>query len=84
MVYDRDESRVTHYLDGQPVAQVPIEFDVPLRIGDAQLGNWNTAAHRNNTPVRFLSGCMDEFLMSARPLNDQEIERLYTQGRPPL
>jgi Concanavalin A-like lectin/glucanases superfamily len=84
VVYDRDAEQVTHYMDGQPVSQVPLQFDVPLRVGDAELGNWNLAMHRNSHPVRYLSGCMDEFLMCSRALSDEEIERLYTQGQPPF
>src|SRR5205085_755899 len=60
VVYDRDAGRVTHYIDGQVKAEVPVEFDIPLRVGDAELGNWNIASHKNNSPVRFLSGGMDE------------------------
>jgi hypothetical protein len=83
VVYDRDAGKVTHYLNGQTVAEVPIEFDIPLHIGDAELGNWNIATHRNNSPIRFLNGCMDEFLMFSRALDADEIARLYEQGRPP-
>jgi hypothetical protein len=83
VVYDRDDHRVTHYVDGRPVAAHPLLFDIPLRIGDAELGNWNIATHQNRSPIRFLSGCMDEFALFARALSDQEVERLYTHGRPP-
>ncbi len=83
VVYDSDAGKVTHYLDGQAVAEVPIEFDIPLHIGDAELGNWNIATHRNNCPIRFLNGCMDEFMMFSRALDADEITRLYAQGRPP-
>jgi hypothetical protein len=54
-----------------------------LHIGDAELGNWNIATHRNNCPIRFLNGCMDEFMMFSRALDTEEIARLYEQGRPP-
>jgi hypothetical protein len=84
VVYDGANRQVTHYLDGKPVARQELLFDIPLRIGDAELGNWNVATHRNNTPVRFLTGCMDEFQMFSRALDDAEIERLHAQGRPPL
>jgi hypothetical protein len=83
VVYDGPNGTVTHYVDGKSVAQDTILFDIPLRIGDAELGNWNIASHRNNTPVRFLNGRMDEFLMLSRVLSDQEIEDLYAEGRPP-
>jgi len=84
VVYDKAAGQVTHYVDGEQAAQVPIEFDIPLAIGNAELGNWNVGKHRNNSPIRFFSGCMDEFMLFSRPLAEQEIERLYNQGRPPL
>lgn len=83
VVYDRDAGRVTHYLDGRPVHAQPLAFDIPLRLGDAQLGNWNIASYRNRSPVRYFTGCMDEFLLFARALGADEVERLYRQGRPP-
>jgi hypothetical protein len=83
VVYDRDQDQVTHYVDGRPAGRSRIQFEVPLAIGNAELGNWNVAAYRNSTPVRYFNGCMDEFLLFARALDDDEIERLYTRGRPP-
>src|SRR5439155_111398 len=71
-----------HYVDGQPVSHEAIVLDVPLRIGDVELGNWTVADSSNRTPIRYFSGCMDEFLMFSRPLSDEEIQRLYTQGQP--
>jgi hypothetical protein len=81
-VYDRDNRRVTHYVDGRPAMRSPLEFDIPLRIGDAELGNWNVAAHRRSPARRHFSGCMDEFMLFARALGDPEIERLYAASRP--
>jgi hypothetical protein len=83
VVYDGAAGKVTHYVDGRAVADMDTEFTIPLRIGNAELGNWNIASHRNSTPVRFLTGAMDEFLMLSRPLSADEISQLYTQGRPP-
>jgi hypothetical protein len=84
VVYDRDAGVVTHYVDGKPAAEQSIAFETPLRVGDAELGNWNVAGYRNKTPVRNFNGCMDEFLLFGRALGGPEIERLYAQGRPPL
>jgi hypothetical protein len=84
VVYDRDNSQVTHYVDGRPAAQLSMQFDIPLRIGEAELGNWNLASHRNSTPVRYFTGSMDEFMLFSRALDDDEVERLYKQGRPPM
>jgi hypothetical protein len=83
VVYDRAASQVSHYVDGKQVAQETLQFDLPLRIGNAELGNWNIASHRNPSPIRYLSGRMDEFLLFARALTEQDIERLYEEGRPP-
>lgn len=83
VVYDKGAGRVTHYLDGRPVAEEWVEFEIPLRVAEAELGSWNLASHRNRTPVRFFSGCIDEFVIFSRPLGGGEVERLYTQGRPP-
>jgi hypothetical protein len=84
VVYDRAAGRVTHYLDGRPVSEQPIQYDVPLRVGDAQLGNWDVASYRSNSPVRNFTGCMDEFMLFSRALTGPEVERLAALGQPPL
>ena len=83
VVYDRANGHVTHFVDGRMAAQEVILFDVPLRIGEAELGNWNPALHQDNHPIRNLNGCMDEFMVFARALGEQEIERHHAQGQPP-
>ncbi len=82
VTYNQESGLVTHYLDGRPVALQSIPMDIRLRLEDAEIGNWNTAAHRNSTPVRFFHGCMDELLIFSRALSEGEMETLYTQGRP--
>jgi hypothetical protein len=83
VVYDRADGQVTHYVDGRLAWQAAILFDTPLRLGAAELGNWNMAAHRNKSPIRNFNGCVDEFLLFSRALAAQEIEQLAAQGRPP-
>jgi hypothetical protein len=82
VVYDKAAGRVTHYLDGQPVSRHDVLVDQPLRVGTAELGNWSSGTGSKD-PIRYLNGCMDEFVMFSRALGDDEIERLFTQGRPP-
>jgi hypothetical protein len=84
LVYDGAGRTVRHYVDGHQISEQPTQFDIPLRIGEAEIGNWNLAAHRNNTPIRFLHGALDDFMLFTRPLDGSEIERLYSQGRPPF
>lgn len=84
VVYDRGTGEVTHYVDGEPVSRQPIKLNIPLRLGDVELGNWNIASHSHNTsPIRFFSGCIDEFMLFSRPLGDDEIKRMHRQGQPP-
>jgi hypothetical protein len=83
LVYDGDGGQVTHYVDGHPVSKESVKLDIGLRLGDVELGNWNLGSHRNKSFIRYFSGCMDEFLLFGRALRADEIERLYTQGRPP-
>jgi hypothetical protein len=83
VVYDAEEG-VSHYVDGKVVKQIPVQFDIPLRLGDVEVGNWNVATRRDASPVRYLRGGIDEFLLFSRALTEHEVERLYTQGRPPL
>jgi len=82
VVYDRDAGRVMQYIDGRQVTSEATWFDVPLRIGNAEIGNWNVAGYRNKTPVRNFNGCIDEFLLFSRALAPEEVARLYTTGRP--
>lgn len=81
VVYDAAERKVTHYVDGKPVRQDGLRFDVPLRIGDCELGNWNVGSRRDRQPIRNLSGCLDEFLLYKRALSAADIQRLYEMGR---
>jgi hypothetical protein len=83
VVHDRDAERVTHYVDGRPVKEEPTRLELPLRIGNAEIGNWNVTFRRHNHPIRYFSGCIDEFMLFSRALGGDEVERLYTQGRPP-
>jgi hypothetical protein len=83
VVYDRNGGRVTQYVDGRAVMREPVLVDLPLHIGNVEIGNWNVAPNRTKQPIRYFTGCMDEFMLFSRALNEQEIERSYHQGRPP-
>jgi hypothetical protein len=84
VVHDRPGKQVTHYVDGQVVMREALKLNLALRLGDAEVGNWNVDTHRSNkSPVRYFSGCIDEFLLFSRALTDEDVERLYAQGRPP-
>lgn len=84
VVYDVDAGEVVHYVDGLPVERIAIILDLTLRIGDAEIGNWNAGSFKTKSPMRNFNGCMDEFLLFSRALRDDEIRTLCSQGRPPL
>lgn len=85
VVYDRAvQHQVSHFVDGQSVSHEAIVLDVPLRLGDSELGNWTVGdAARHNSPIRYFSGCVDEFMLFSRALADEEIARLHADGLPP-
>jgi hypothetical protein len=82
VVYQRGGS-VTQYVNGRAIAQEPVLFDTPLRIGNAEIGNWAVGSRGSHQPIRNFNGCIDEFLLFSRALSGPEIEQLYEQGRPP-
>ncbi|HEY7424913.1 MAG TPA: LamG-like jellyroll fold domain-containing protein [Gemmataceae bacterium] len=83
VVYDRTNGVVAHYIDGQTIEEQPLQVDIALRIGDAEIGNWNVGPRRHFQPIRYFRGCIDEFMLFGRALPAEEIQRLFDQGRPP-
>ena len=85
-VYNGRDRYVTHYLNGQVLAneKIPAEYLVKsIRIGDASLCNWGLPIKdKPHFAIRNLNGCMDEFLMFSTPLSDNEILKLYESSKP--
>lgn len=75
LVFDAGRRLVQHYVDGKLVAGVPMPDSAPVRLGVAELGNWNNPGH-DKTAIRNLSGAMDEFALYARALSAREIAEL--------
>jgi len=83
VVVDGENRRVAHYFNGRAASEVQTEKAYEMRIGSAELGNWNDTEGINPPDTfRNLNGCMDEFLLFSRPLNSSQIDELYLQGRP--
>lgn len=83
VVYDGPAGKVSHFVDGRPVVRLPIRTRGPLRVGAAEVGNWNPSpGSRDPWSVRALSGRIDEFAAFSRPLTDAEIEALHAIGAP--
>ncbi|QEG39308.1 LamG-like jellyroll fold domain-containing protein [Roseimaritima ulvae] len=80
-VYDNHQERVTHYVNGEPIARQRLKRFAAgeLKIGKATIGNWSG---REAADVRNFNGCMDELIVFAAALDDQQVRQIYEVGRP--
>jgi hypothetical protein len=76
VVFDPAAREVRHYADGELLARLPLSDASPLRLGMAELGNWNDQRRLGGVAIRHLSGAMDEFALWSRPLEAGEIRAL--------
>jgi hypothetical protein len=86
-VYDVEERKVTHYLNGAEISTeaIPDEYLVEkLSIGGASIGNWSEPAYRKGPEfaVRNLNGSIDEFALFSAALTGENIGDIYVHGRP--
>jgi hypothetical protein len=84
VISDGGAGRVVYYFNGQPVGESELRIKPPYRIAAAEIGNWDARGFPQNRPstVRNFSGAMDEFCLFSRALSADEIERLYSAGKP--
>lgn len=80
VVYDGAARRVTHYRNGVQVASSELPAVVPLVIGPAEIGNWNTLTSPDGAPIRNFNGRMDELAVFAAALDAGEVRRAYESG----
>ena len=64
------------------VSRESLRFEVPLRIGNADIGNWSVGPHSTIYPVRCFTGRIDELALYGLALADREIRELYELGTP--
>jgi hypothetical protein len=73
VVFDVASESIRHYADGKLIAQLPMKDPAPLRVGMAELGNWNDQRNTGGVAIRHLSGAIDEFALWDRALTGAEI-----------
>ncbi|EMI16402.1 FecR protein domain protein [Rhodopirellula maiorica SM1] len=84
-VFDGRSKTVRHYFNGQRVpCEASLDYDGPLRIGDAELCNWGRPVDKTSHAIRNFNGRMDEFLMLGDALDENEIGQIYEAGNPKL
>ncbi len=76
VVFDTIAKEIRHYANGDLLARLPLKDASPLKLGIAELGNWNDRRHQGGVAIRHLSGAMDEFALWDRALSDAEISAL--------
>lgn len=67
VVFDPAAKEVRHYANGGLLARLPLKDASPLKLGIAELGNWNDR-RTGSVAIRHLSGAMDEFALWDRAL----------------
>ncbi len=82
VVYDKQTNLIVHYLDGKRVSQGSLRVPTTMRIGPANLGNWNPYPDFLKNSRRSLNGRIDEFVILGRALTDDEVRQMYDMGKP--
>lgn len=80
-VLDGVAHRVRHYRDGRLVREAEFHSTAELRLGAAEIGNWNPQRPGKDA-IRSLNGLVDEIAVFRRPLSVAEIEAAYQAGVP--
>lgn len=73
VVFDPAAKEVRHYANGELLTRSALKDASPLKLGIAELGNWNDRRTKGGVAIRHLSGAMDEFALWDRVLSDAEI-----------
>lgn len=76
VVYDTKGTEVRFYMNGELISRHPMKRPVALSPGIVELGNWTPSPEKTQQPIRNFSGCIDDFSIIARALNDDEIRKL--------
>jgi hypothetical protein len=79
VVIDPPNEHAACYVDGQKVYEAKAPTDAASRFESANIGNWWGL---NQKYERGLCGRMDEFVILARAMTDQEIQEMYEAGKP--
>jgi hypothetical protein len=79
-VVDGDGKRVSHYLNGELVAEHQAKDLLPLSLGTICMGNWTEPY--GEVLIRNFSGIMDELTIHNRVLNAAEVQAMFEAGSP--
>ncbi|TWU58130.1 LamG-like jellyroll fold domain-containing protein [Rubripirellula reticaptiva] len=84
--HDVKARTTTHYLNGELLSREVVSENqvvTPTRIGKASIGNWSSPTKPDaKFAIRNLNGSIDEFILCADALSDDEIRQIYENGKP--
>ena len=83
-VFNSIDRTVTHYLNANEVSksQITGKGYSQIMFGNAEIGNSSLKNPNGKTPIRHLTGRMDELAIFGRALNAEAIRRIYQIGKP--
>lgn len=77
VVVNTEDQTVTHYVNKKQFGTLPLKHKTALKIGRAELGNWN-AASQTVYPIRNFTGSIENFIIYRRSVLPDEFQRIYT------
>lgn len=76
VVFDPFTQEALHYANGVLRTHARLKEVTPLKIGIAELGNWNDSRNQGGAAIRHLSSTIDEFALWDRVVSDVKIASL--------
>lgn len=80
-VYDREQRRVSHFLDGKRVSTAVVDYDHALQLGLAAIGNFGRPIAEPDV-IRNFVGRMDEVSLWQAALDEDTLREHFEYGKP--
>ena len=81
VVLDLPRNCVSHYCNGSRISRHELLQPLSVQPRSTMLGNWDALNDKDGDMIRNFRGRMDDFSIYRRVPSDQEIQRLYQQGK---
>ncbi len=76
--YDAERGTAEHYLNGRLIGHALIHLAPSVRIGVADIGNWNSPSSKDH----HFEGVIDELMVFSIRLSEDQLEGIAASGRP--
>ena len=82
LAYDHAAEELRLYVDGRVTEKKVFPQRSEICIGPARIGHWDGSISSPEAAPRNLHGRIDEFAVFGRPLSEDELMRMYEEGKP--